>query len=150
MGYRWYDAQNIKPQFAFGHGLSYTTFAISKLEVTPTTNDGTKPVLVQFFVENTGKRAGAEVPQVYFGFPSAAGEPPKRLVAFEKVWLQPGEKKKVQLRVDPAVNSHPLGIFDASAQQWKVVDGVYNVYVGNSSDNITLSDSVTVRTPGMR
>ena len=148
LGYRWYDAQNIKPQFAFGYGLSYTTFAISKLEVTPKTNDGTKPVLVQFFVENTGARAGAEVPQVYFGFPSAAAEPPKRLVAFQKVWLQPGEKKKIQLTIDPAANSHPLGIFDSSVQQWKVVDGSYNVYVGNSSANITLSDSVTVRTPG--
>ena len=105
--------------------------------MTPKTNDGTKRVLVQFFVENTGPRAGAEVPQVYFGFPSAAGEPPKRLVAFEKVWLQPGEKKRIQLTIDPAANSHPLSIFDASGQQWKVVNGAYDVYVGNASDNIS-------------
>jgi beta-glucosidase len=148
MGYRWYDAQNIAPLFAFGHGLSYTTFSISKLEVTPKTSDGTRPLLVQFFVENTGARAGAEVPQVYLGFPSPAGEPPKRLVAFQKVWLQPGEKKKVQLTIDPAATSHPLGIFDATAQQWKIVEGAYDVYVGNSSANVTLSDAVTVRTPG--
>jgi beta-glucosidase len=148
MGYRWYDAQRIAPQFAFGHGLSYTSFAISKLEVTPKTSDGTHPILVQFFVENTGKVAGAEVPQVYFGFPSAAGEPPKRLVAFQKVWLAPGEKKRIQLTIDPAATSHPLGIFDATAQQWKVVDGAYEVYVGNSSANVTLTDSITVRTPG--
>jgi len=98
-------------------------------------------------VQNTGQRAGAEVAQVYLGFPSVAGEPPKRLVAFEKVWLEPGEKKKVQLIVDPAATSHPLGIFDSDAQQWKVVDGDYQVYVGNSSANIVLSDSITVRTP---
>jgi beta-glucosidase len=90
MGYRWYDAQNIEPQFAFGHGLSYTSFAISKLEVTPKTSDGTHPILVQFFVENTGNVAGAEVPQVYFGFPSVAGEPPKRRAALPKVLRQPG------------------------------------------------------------
>ena len=148
MGYRWYDAQNIAPQFAFGHGLSYTTFAISKLEATPKKSDGTHPILVQFFVENTGKRAGAEVAQVYLGLPTATGEPPKRLVAFQKVWLQPGEKRKVQLTIDPEATSHPLGIFDSAAQQWTIADGNYNVYVGNASDNIVLSDAVTVRTPG--
>jgi len=147
VGYRWYDAQNIEPRFPFGFGLSYTEFSISKLEATPKTTDGTKPLEVQFFVQNTGQRAGAEVAQVYLGFPSVAGEPPKRLVAFEKVWLEPGEKKKVQLIVDPAATSHPLGIFDSDAQQWKVVDGDYQVYVGNSSANIVLSDSITVRTP---
>jgi beta-glucosidase len=52
------------------------------------------------------------------------------------------------LTIDPAATSHPLGIFDVGAQQWKVVDGAYNVYVGNSSANIALSDSVTVRKPG--
>jgi beta-glucosidase len=148
MGYRWYDAQNIAPQFAFGHGLSYTTFAISKLEATPKKSDGTHPILVQFFVENTGKRAGAEVAQVYLGLPTATGEPPKRLVAFQKVWLQPGEKRKVKLTIDPEATSHPLGIFDSAAQQWTIADGNYNVYVGNASDNIVLSDAVTVRTPG--
>jgi beta-glucosidase len=52
------------------------------------------------------------------------------------------------LTIDPAATSHPLGIFDAGAQQWKTVDGAYSVYVGNSSANITLTDSIVVRTPG--
>jgi beta-glucosidase len=147
MGYRWYNARNVEPLFPFGYGLSYTSFKISKLEVTPKKSDGTRPIRVQFFVENTGKRAGAEVLQVYFGFPTAAGEPPKRLVAFEKVRLQPGEKKKVQIAINPAANSHPIGIWDSGSQQWKVVEGNYLVMVGNSSANIVLSDSVTVRTP---
>ena len=74
MGYRWYDANNAKPLFPFGHGLSYTTFKISKLEVTPKdVSDGSTPLLVQFFVENTGKKYGAEVPQVYLGLPTSIG-----------------------------------------------------------------------------
>ncbi|WP_284035689.1 glycoside hydrolase family 3 C-terminal domain-containing protein [Neobacillus sp. 114] len=147
MGYRWYDAQGIKPLFAFGHGLSYTNFDISKLVVTPKTTDGTKKIQVSFFVENTGKVAGAEVPQVYLGLPKVANEPPKRLVGFEKVWLKPGEKKRVTVTIDPAASNHPLSIWDSNADSWKTLDGEYKVYVGNSSDNITLTDSINVRTP---
>jgi beta-glucosidase len=150
MGYRWYDARGVKPLFAFGYGLSYTSFAISKLEVTPKTSDGTHPILVQFFVENTGKVAGAEVPQVYVGLPSAAGEPPKRLVAFQKLWLAPGEKRRVQVLVDPAATNHPLGIFDSASRQWKTVDGSYSFLVGSSSADIAASSAVTVRTPARR
>lgn len=147
MGYRWYDANDIKPLFAFGHGLSYTNFDISKLVVTPKTTDGTKKIQVSFFVTNTGKAAGAEVPQVYLGLPEVANEPPKRLVGFEKVWLKPGEKKRVTITIDPAASNHPLSIWDSSADAWKTIDGEYKVYVGNSSNNITLTDSINVRTP---
>ena len=148
IGYRWYDAKSVTPAFSFGHGLSYTTFSISKLEVTPKVSDGTHPILVQFFVENTGARYGAEVPQVYLGLPTSVGEPPKRLVAFEKVWLNPGEKTKVQISIDPSATNHPLGYWDTGAQKWAIADGDYHVYVGNSSAmNTLLNDSITVRTP---
>ena len=148
MGYRWYDAQRIEPLFPFGHGLSYTTFALTNLAVAPKLSDGKQPIKVSVDVQNTGTRMGAEVAQIYLQLPTTAGEPPKRLVAFQKVWLQPGEKRKVQLTIDPEATSHPLGIFDSAAQQWTIADGNYNVYVGNASDNIVLSDAVTVRTPG--
>ena len=148
IGYRWYDAKSVTPAFSFGHGLSYTTFSISKLEVTPKKTDGTHPIQVQFFVENTGTRYGAEVPQVYIGLPTSTGEPPKRLVAFEKVWLNPGEKTKVQISIDPSATNHPLGYWDTGAQKWAIADGDYHVYVGNSSAmNTLLNDSITVRTP---
>jgi beta-glucosidase len=147
MGYRWYDAKGIKPLFAFGHGLSYTNFEISKLVVTPKTTDGTKPIKVSFFVENTGDVAGAEVPQVYLGLPENANQPPKRLVGFEKVWLEPGEKKHVTITIDPSASNHPLSIWDANADAWKTLEGTYQVKVGNSSDKATLTDSITVRTP---
>jgi beta-glucosidase len=143
IGYRWYDARNVKPLFPFGYGLSYTTFALSNLQVTPQASDGTKPITVQVVVENTGKTYGAEVPQVYVGLP-AAGQPPKRLVAFEKVWLNPGEKKTVQLTIDPASASHPLSTWDSNAQQWTTASGQYQVLVGNSSQNPALSGSLSI------
>lgn len=147
MGYRWYDAKGIKPLFAFGHGLSYTNFEISKLVVTPKTTDGTKPIKVSFFVKNAGDVAGAEVPQVYLGLPENANQPPKRLVGFEKIWLEPGEKKHVTITIDPSASNHPLSIWDADTDAWKTLEGTYEVKVGNSSDKTTLTDSITVRTP---
>jgi beta-glucosidase len=146
MGYRWYDAQGITPQFAFGHGLSYTDFEISKLTVTPKVQDGTKQIKVQFFVQNTGDVAGAEVPQVYLGVP-AAGQPPQRLVGFDKVQLAPGEKQRVTVTIDPAASNHPLSVWDADADTWTTPEGQYRVNVGTASDDITLSDTITVRTP---
>jgi len=147
IGYRWYDAKNVTPAFPFGHGLSYTTFSISKLEVTPKKTDGSKSIKVQFFVENTGTRYGAEVPQVYLGLPTSVGEPPKRLVAFKKLWLNPGEKTKVQISIDPSATNHPLGYWDSGAQKWAIAEGDYQVYVSNSATNILLNDSIEVRTP---
>jgi beta-glucosidase len=147
IGYRWYDAKGVTPAFSFGHGLSYTTFSISKLEATPKKTDGTEPIKLQFFVENTGARYGAEVPQVYLGLPTSVGEPPKRLVAFEKIWLNPGEKRKIQISIDPSATHHPLGYWDSSAQKWVIAGGEYQIYVGNSASNIVLHDSITVRTP---
>jgi beta-glucosidase len=147
VGYRWYDAKGISPAFPFGHGLSYTTFALSQLEVTPRVSDGTHPIKVRFFVENIGSRQGAEVPQVYLSLPSSLGEPPKRLVGFEKVRLDPGEKKRIEISIDPKASNHPLGYWDSGAQDWAIADGQYGVYVANSSLNVLLSDAVTVRTP---
>jgi beta-glucosidase len=148
MGYRWYDAQRIEPLFAFGHGLSYTTFALSNLSVTPKLSDGTRPVKVALDVENTGSVVGAEVPQIYLQLPSAANEPPKRLVAFQKVWLQPGEKRRIELTIDPAASSHPLSIFDSSVQAWKTLAGAYPLYVGTSSTKLALSDILKI-VPGV-
>ena len=147
MGYRWYDAQHIDPLFPFGHGLSYTTFALSNLAVTPKLSDGTQPITVAFDVQNTGAVAGAEVPQVYLQLPSAAGEPPKRLVAFQKVSLQPGEKKRVQVTVDPAATNHPLSIFDSATQSWKTLAGGYPLYIGTSSRALALSSIVKIVPP---
>jgi beta-glucosidase len=145
IGYRWFDANRIAPRFPFGYGLSYTTFALSNLVVTPQSANGRSPVTVRVTVANTGRRRGAEVPQVYVGFPSEAGEPPKRLVAFEKVWLEPGQRKVVTMTIDPAAPSHPFGVWDESAKQWRVPAGRYEITVGTSSaDPAALKGAVTI------
>jgi beta-glucosidase len=130
VGYKWYDAGGISPQFPFGFGLSYTTFAYSNLNVMP----GEAPV-VTFTVKNTGARAGAEVAQVYVTLPEAAGEPFKRLVAWERVPLTPGESKAVTLTLDP----HYLSIFNVDQNAWELVAGSYKVQVGGSSRDMPLS-----------
>ena len=95
--------------------------------------------------QQLGSRSGAGAPRVCLGLPRAVGEPPKRLVAFEKVMLQPGEKKRVRLCIDPKATNHPLGTWDSAAQQWSTPEGNYQVMVGNSAANITLNQTVTVR-----
>lgn len=106
--------------------------------------DGVISIQVRFSLANTGSRAGAEVPQVYLGLPASTGEPPKRLVAFDKVWLEPGEEKQVTLTIDPAASNHPLSYWDTSKQGWAIADGEYTVYVGSSSRDIAQIGSFTV------
>ena len=142
MGYRWYDANGITPAFPFGHGLSYTTFAYSDLQVSPKVTDGMTLFTVTFMLQNTGNRAGAEVAQVYASFPFRYGEPPKRLVGFEKVWLDPGEYKKVTITVDPGANNHPLSYWDSKAQKWTLMRGPVTLHLARSA--LDLEDSAKV------
>ena len=103
VGYKWFEAEHKQPLFPFGYGLSYTTYAYSALKADANTRT------VSFTVTNTGRRAGAEVAQVYVTLPSAAGEPFKRLIAWERVQLKAGESKTVTLPLDPLY----LSIFNA-------------------------------------
>jgi beta-glucosidase len=135
VGYKWYDAENKEPLFAFGHGLSYTTFAYSGLKTTP----GKEPK-VTFQMKNTGKRAGMEVAQVYVTLPAGTGEPPRRLVAWDKVQLAPGESKTVSFTIDP----FHLSVFNVDKDAWEVVPGDYKVWVGASSRNLPLSETVKI------
>ena len=144
IGYRWYDAHGIAPLFAFGHGLSYTSFSISALKA-PRKSDGRQPIAIQFTVQNTGKRAGAEVAQVYLGLPPSTGEPPKRLVGFTKVQLEPGEKKTVRVIVDPAASNHPLGYWDTDTQKWLTAHGAYRIFVGASAASTPLRAALEVK-----
>ena len=92
------------------------------------------PVTVTASVTNTGAVAGAEVVQVYLGLP-IEGQPPKRLVGFQKVFVEPGESKPVTITIDPAATHHPFGIWDYCTQALVTKPGEYTVYVGNSADN---------------
>ncbi len=120
VGYKWFEAEHKQPLFPFGYGLSYTTFTYSDLAA-----DGNHRT-VRFNVKNTGKRAGTEVAQVYVMLPSAAGEPFKRLAAWERVPLKPGESKMVTLPLDPLY----LSIFNAQKDSWELLAGDYKAFVG--------------------
>jgi beta-glucosidase len=133
MGYRWFQANDIQPLFGFGFGLSYTTFEIS--EVSVDAPDGVNaPVTVTATLANTGPVAGAEVVQVYLGVP-AQGQPPKRLVGFQKVFLEPGTSQRVTATIDPAATHHPFAVWDYCTHGFRAVPGDYTVYVGTSADD---------------
>jgi beta-glucosidase len=132
-GYKWFDAEGKQPLFPFGFGLSYTTYAYSELQAA-----GGHGLEVTWKVRNAGNRAGSEIAQVYLSFPASAGEPPKRLVGWEKVDLAAGETKNVTIVVDPLY----LSVFDADANKWKIEPGEYRVMVGGSSRDLPLKASV--------
>jgi len=138
VGYRWYDARNVEPLFPFGFGLSYSTFALTNLGVTPFSAEGN--VVVSLDVTNTGSRAGAEVVQVYVAAPPDAGEPPKQLKGFSKVELKPGETGHVTVTLD----RRAFSIWSLKAGQWVLAPGVHQILVGTSSRDLPLHSTVTI------
>jgi len=133
VGYKWYDAEKKQPLFPFGFGLSYTTYAYSALRV-----QSGKGLTVTFDVHNTGDRAGEETAQVYLTLPASTGEPPRRLVGWSKVALEPGQRKSVTVDVEPLF----LSIFNTDRHAWEVVPGDYKVWAGPSSRDLPLSAPV--------
>ena len=141
VGYKWYDANGVTPLFPFGFGLSYTTFSFSNVSLSAES----RRFRVTFDLANTGSMAGAEVGQVYLGLPATTGEPPRRLVAWKKVFLEPGEQRSVTIEVDERDSAHPLSYWDAGTQRWQMAPGEYTVYVGNSSSRANLTAAGTFR-----
>jgi beta-glucosidase len=132
VGYRYYDTYKVEPQFAFGHGLSYTSFAYSGLQVQ---SNGGKAT-VTFTISNTGRVAGAEIAQVYVKpGKSLLPRPEKELKAFDKVYLQPGEKKQVTLTLTPEAFQY----FNDVSNTWITEKGNYQILVGSSSKDIKLN-----------
>ncbi|WP_205739688.1 beta-glucosidase [Georgenia sp. SYP-B2076] len=144
MGYRWYQARGVAPLFPFGHGLSYTTFDVSDASVDAGAEPGSSPVTVRARVTNTGAEAGAEVVQVYLGFPASANQPPKRLVGFEKVKVEPGATAAVEIVVDPGATNHPLSVWSRGEHDFVTVPGEHTVYVGTSSERTPFRQTFTV------
>ena len=147
VGYKWFDWRGIEPLFPFGYGLSYTTFTIANAQVTPELGAVAPGFEVSFDLQNTGTRAGAEVAQVYLGLPAATGEPPRRLVAWQKAPLQAGESQHVSISVSASDVSHPLSYWDLRTRNWQIARGEYVVYVGDSSRNPTEAGKFWYRGP---
>jgi beta-glucosidase len=127
VGYRWFAAQGARPLYAFGHGLSYTTFAHGDLEV-----NGGDTITASFTVTNTGEREGADVPQLYLT--DAAGDQRMRLLGFERVQLAPGESRSVTVKAEPRL----LARYDADAGRWHIAEGGYRVALGKAADDLVL------------
>ena len=135
VGYRHYDKSDAKPRFAFGHGLSYTTFAYANLEAAPILSNGKQEVVISFDVTNTGKREGKEISQVYVSDAhSKVVRPIKELKGFSKVHLKPGETKKVVLTLDDRAFSY----YDVQNKRWTMTPGNFQILVGSASDHIDL------------
>jgi beta-glucosidase len=128
VGYRWFARTGAKPLYAFGHGLSYTSFSYSDLTVR-----GGESITASFTVTNTGKREGADVPQLYLT--EAAGEKRVRLLGFERVELRPGASRRVTVTAEPRL----LARFDASAGRWRIAEGTCRVALGKAADDLVLT-----------
>jgi beta-glucosidase len=135
VGYKWYDAEKKEVLFPFGFGLSYTKFEYASLE----TRAG-NGVTLNFSVKNTGGREGVETAEVYSTLPGDSGEPPKRLVAWSRVALKPGDSKQVSLTIPKEY----LSVFDETTNAWKSLPGDYSFYVGSSSRNLPLHAKLTL------
>ncbi len=138
VGYRYYDAVGVEPAFPFGHGESYTEFAYEGIGVEVRTG-----VEVSFTLRNTGPRIGAEVAQVYIAPTSGVVPPPcpvQWLAGFTKIELEPGEERRVVLRLDETA----FRKWDASLHCWRVYPGEYEVRVASSSRDIRLAASVAI------
>jgi len=138
VGYKWYDAEKIQPLFPFGFGLSYTSFSYSHLRIV---QDGAAhKVRVTFVVKNTGPRAGAEIAEAYLALPAAAKEPPHRLVGWQKVMLQPRGSRAVTITVPTRM----LAIFDVDKDDWHILAGRYELFVGPSSRQFLLRSALHI------
>ncbi len=127
--YKWYEAEHKQVLFPFGFGLSYTSFTYTDVHV-----DQHGTLSVRFTLENTGKRSGEEIAQVYATLPASTGEPAKRLVGWSKVPLRPGEQKQVTIPI-PQRN---LATWDMGRHSWLVPSGDFTLSVGSSSQELPL------------
>lgn len=139
VGYRWYERQGNKPLFAFGHGLSYTSFTYAQPQVT-----GGKKLTVSFTVTNTGQRAGADVPQLYVTR-DGSGKP-MRLAGFQRVTLNPGESRRVTLTAEPRI----LADYDTSLPGWRIAGGSYRVAIARDATDRSMTLTTTLDAATMK
>jgi len=136
VGYKWFDKNGTKPLFAFGHGLSYTSFTQGGLKAAA--KGGT--ITASFSVKNVGSVAGKQVAQIYVSPVGGGWEAPKRLGGFAKLDLAPGQTKTATVTVDPRL----LGMWDSAHPGWTVKAGKYRVTLATSATDKGTSVEVTL------
>lgn len=133
VGYRWAEKEQIKPLFAFGHGLSYTTFGYGEAKAAKTSMKENGTLSVSVDVTNTGDVAGKEVIQLYIGDNEASvARPVKELKGFRKIALEPGQKQTVTFEITPEM----LKFFDADKHEWVLEKGKFTAYICAASDDV--------------
>lgn len=135
VGYKWFEQQRSTPLYPFGFGLSYTQFRYSDLRVS-----GGKTVTASFTVTNVGKRAGADVPQLYATVPESGGGALRHLIGWNKLTLAPGESRRVHVTADPRL----LARFDETQHGWHIAASDYRVELGASSSDMRLAATASL------
>ncbi|MCM3160786.1 glycoside hydrolase family 3 C-terminal domain-containing protein [Metabacillus litoralis] len=141
-GYRYYDAKDVSPLFPFGYGLSYTSFEYSQLTIDHRQATDQDVIKVSVAVKNTGDQFGKEIVQLYVrDIDSSVTRPEKELKGFEKVALQPGEKKVVTFHL----NKRSFAYYNTELANWHVETGEFEILVGKSSKDIVLKETLTIQ-----
>jgi len=142
VGYRWHDTKKIRPLFAFGHGLSYTTFQYGQAESDRKVYTAEESVKIRFMLGNSGKLSGSETVQVYMSQkkPSLM-RPVKELKGFRKIFLEAGERTSVEIEIP--VNS--FAFYDEAIPGWKLEEDTYTLHIASASDKIHSSVEITIK-----
>jgi beta-glucosidase len=138
VGYRWFDQNQMEPEFAFGSGLSYTQFEYSNISVNRKTAKVGDQIIVSFYLKNTGNLLGEEVAQLYLSTGKLVSNIPmpiKQLKGFQKVSLLPGQTKKLQFILSP----EEFYVFDSTSNSYQIIAGNYIAKVGGASDQLPIS-----------
>jgi len=142
VGYRWFESKGIQPLFPFGYGLSYTTFAFENATTDKKKYCKNDNVTVTCMLKNNGKRAGAEVAQLYVSQPACSVfRPKKELKAFQKVFLNASEQKVIQLKL----KVEDLAFYSEKTKSWIVEPGEFVLHLGTSCSDITSTMTIIVR-----
>ncbi|HNQ68644.1 MAG TPA: glycoside hydrolase family 3 C-terminal domain-containing protein [Bacteroidales bacterium] len=140
-GYRWFDKNAYVPQFAFGHGLSYTTFSYDEISVQNSDLNIGDDIVFSVTLTNTGGRTGEEVVQIYLGFPDTEMPMPvKQLKCFKRVEIASGS----QISLDFVITPEDLFVYDTINNEYKVLEGNYVIMAGGASDNLPLSTTINL------
>jgi len=142
VGYRWHDTKKIEPQFAFGHGLSYTTFEYGKVTTDKNEYNQTDIIKVTFTLKNSGKTDGCETVQLYVSQPKASMlRPAKELKSFQKVSIKAGETKTVELEM----NVQDLAFYNDVTKQWTLEAGTFVLSIAASAADVKSKIKIDVK-----